>query len=209
MKYTLTIEADNPEELREVTEKLTGRADTPSAVTEPTPTITETPVVEETKSDDTEPQVDVDGMPYDPEIHSTPASTKADGTWKVRKGKADEAKAAQQAFKAQGGNITPPVIEETREVPTGLPQAETKAAPSLPGSENIPVNEPVNIETLFEKATELFQAQSIDANGLGDIYEKHVGTRDAAKATELFGTNETARANAYADLVAIETDEHS
>lgn len=208
MKYTLTIESDSAEDIRSVTEKLTGRADTTVApATETVATTTTTaPAAEETKTAPTgDVAVDGIGMPYDDAIHASPPSFKSDGSWKVKKGQADAAKTAIAAFKAAGGNVTPPVIEQPVAAPSGMPGTETKTAPvGMPGAAPIPAAEPVALDVVMAKWTGLMESGALSAERATEICVQVTGNADATTHYPTFQTNETARAALYAELNAIE-----
>ena len=206
MKHTLTIEG-TAEEVRDALDKLTGRADTTTTtVTTAAPsTPAPAPTVEETKTAPTEGgTVDSIGMPYDDDIHASPPSFKSDGTWKVARGKAEEAKTAVAAFKASGGNITPPVIEQPT-APTNMPVAETKSETTgMPGVAPTPPVEIVALDTVMAKWTDLMESGALSAERATEICVKITGSTDAKTHYPTFQTNETARAALYAELNAIE-----
>ena len=158
----------------------------------------ETPAVETdtTEADATAEQrsdadVDSDGMPYNAVVHTETRSTNADGTWKARRGKSEEAKAARAAFKAGGGTEEAPEIEVE----------ETKAAvmPGLPGTEALPADapEPVSWDMLVEAITSATKSGSITQDALMALYTEHGGSDPAAELQ----TNETKRAAMYAALI--------
>ena len=131
---------------------------------------------------------DADGMPYDPSVHADPPSTTADGRWRAKRGKADEAKAARAAFKAAGaGEEAPDVTDAPAPAPTGMPGMPA-AAPA-----------PVSMDDLMGKVTEVLQAGKIEQSALVKMYEKHSGVA-AVECYPVFEANETARANMLAAL---------
>jgi len=155
----------------------------------------ETPAAATIEADATAEQrsdadVDSDGMPYNAVVHTETRATNADGTWKARRGKSDEAKAARAAFKAGGGTEEAPEIEVE----------ETKAAvmPGLPGTEALPADapEPVSWDMLVEAITSATKSGSITQDALMTLYTQHGGPDPAAELQ----TNETARAAMYAAL---------
>ena len=155
----------------------------------------ETPAAATIEADATAEQrsdadVDSDGMPYNAVVHTETRSTNADGTWKARRGKSEEAKAARAAFKAGGGTEEAPEIEVE----------ETKAAvmPGLPGTEALPVDapEPVSWDMLVEAITSATKSGSITQDALMALYTEHGGPDPAAELQ----TNETKRAAMYAAL---------
>ena len=177
-KLQLIYSFDSEEEMREhLAVETRAAAPTAPAGDDPAPT----------KAD-----VDVDGMPYDEAVHSDPPQFKADGTWRAKRGKADEEKEARAAFKAGGGDIEPPAA---------LPTAAAPAAPTLPGAVALPADAPapVSFDTLVKAITDAMNSGKIDQAGLGPLYAKHGGA-DPAKTLE---TSETARAAMLADLQAL------
>ena len=146
--------------------------------------------VDATAEQRSDADVDSDGMPYNAVVHTETRSTNADGTWKARRGKSEEAKAARAAFKAGGGTEEAPEIEVE----------ETKAAvmPGLPGTEALPVDapDPVSWDMLVEAITSATKSGSITQDGLMTLYTEHGGPDPAAELQ----TNETARAAMYAAL---------
>ena len=207
MKHTLTIEG-TADEIRTALDNLTGRNDAPAQTTTAPATEQPAPAVDETKAAPTgDAAVDESGMPYNASIHASPPSTKTDGTWKVKKGQAEAAKAALAAFKASGGGVTPPVIEQPDAAPTGMPGTETKAAPTgMPGAAPIPTAEPVALDVVMAKWTGLMESGALSAERATEICVKVTGNTDATTHYPTFQTNETARAALYAELNAIEAD---
>jgi hypothetical protein len=203
MKYTLTIETDNEDELRSVTERLSGAPTTKS--TAKTETKPEAPKTEaETKSDEASeiPDVDASGFPYDPELHHE--TFKANGEWKVKKGQADADKEARAAWKAQGGNVEAPEIEETVETKTEAPKMP--GMPTQNAEKTIPASKPVSIDEVFAKIGEMFEAKTVDEVTVTGLYTKITGTANADEHYELFSTNETMRSQLMAELEQIELD---
>lgn len=157
------------------------------------------PEVETAQSADA---LDGDGMPYDAAVHSDPPSFTADGMWRAKRGKGDEAKAARAAFKARGGNI---------EAPADLP---TEPAPALamPGmpvvKAALPVDapEPIGLDRVIEKISGMITRGLISEQTLAGLYTKHSGAADPAASFAVFNTNETARANLFGDLCQIEPE---
>jgi len=102
-------------------------------VTPPSPAPVEAAAAAPAPVSNTAPQpaadVDDDGMPYDPEIHASTKTKTQDGKWKSRPGKADEAKAAREAFLSAGGNVTPP---------TNLPDTPVAEAAAAPAPQETP-----------------------------------------------------------------------
>lgn len=195
MKYTLTITADTEDEIRGIIDNITRGVSTPTVPT--------SPVVEEsveTREDDGETPVDSDGMPFDPEIFSAPDAFKEDGTWRVKRGKAEEAKAAREAFLSAGGDVTPPVVEEsveTREDDGGLPGMEDETG--LPGMED-ETPEPVSLEVVVKCVNDAV-SHGVAVETLTNLYIEATGTR-GKPAMDILKTNESARAKLRDLLVA-------
>lgn len=189
MKLHLTYEFESEDELRAHLGAETENRAAPAVVV--------TPVTDEADADvdtdgPTRNDTDADGMPYDEEIHSDPPQFTADGLWRARRGKADEAKAARAAFKAGGGDFEGPAELPGMELP-GL------ELPGLPAS----APEPVSLDRMIEKINVMLTRNLIDSPTLESLYEKHSGV-SAKEAFGVFQTNETARANLVAALVTIE-----
>lgn len=158
------------------------------AVAEAARTVADAPVAEPTITDN----VDKDGLPYDPEIHATPKSQTADGLWRAKRGKADEANAARDAFKAAGGAVVAPVVT---------------AMPGMPGA-TAPVTapraaEPISYDKLIDKTVGMMQRSKIDADGVMKLYGE-VGIIDPASLE----TNESQRAALFGKLCEIEPELH-
>lgn len=141
----------------------------------------------------TRDDTDGDGMPYNADFHADPPSTTADGLWRAKRGKADEAKAARAAFKAGGGDITPPPAPEE---PVTMPGAAT-----LPDD----APEPIDLGRVIEKITGMIKRQAVSESDLAPMYAKHSGVT-AEQSFGVFQTNETARANLFAALCEIEPE---
>lgn len=141
----------------------------------------------------TRDDTDGDGMPYNADFHADPPSVTADGLWRAKRGKADEAKAARAAFKAGGGDITPPQAP-----------AETL---TMPGAATLPDDapEPVELGRVIEKITGMIKRQSITEGDLAPMYAAHSGVA-AEQSFGVFQTNETARANLFSALCEIEPE---
>lgn len=163
---------------------------------------TGTPAAKPETNDDatTRSDTDADGMPYNEAVHSDPPAFTADGLWRARRGKADEAKAARAAFKAGGGDVTPPADVQTRtEEPAAAPAAPV-AAPAAPAA--APVAEaqpPVTLEAVYGKATEMLESGNIDGAGLRALYKETTGVDGSddeipTLAGAVLQVNETARA---------------
>jgi len=139
---------------------------------------------------------DKDGMLYDDALHSSNRAVNADGTWKARKGMAQQAKDARAAFKAGGGNVNAPeVTEEPTAMPgmtgmTGMPATKTDDAP-----------EPVTLNQLITKSSGMLTRAMIDHDGIGKLYAK-LGITDS----NVFATNESLRAAMFNELCVIEPE---
>ena len=168
-------------------------------------------------------EVDVDGMPYDPEIHASTKTKTQDGKWKSRQGKADEAKAAREAFLSAGGNVTPPTnlpdtpVAESAVAPAAqvAPAAEAPAATAgevvqMPGAfpaPTLPASAPADItyEKVGEKLMGMIRRGSLDQNTQYPDLLKKVGVPLDDPNTPL--QNDPAlRAALYAELCAIEPE---
>jgi len=195
-KFHVTMEFNSEEEM---IRHFSGKAETRATETADDP-------VEQTNDSD----VDSDGMPYDPDLHTETKAVNADGTWKARRGKADEAKAAREAFKAAGADVTPPAtVVETTIAPTApaMPGSAIKPAATMPwGAGAAPAPAPVSFDRVFSKLTGMFEAGKIDSPTALRFYEKSAGTLDAAEAANIYQTNETARASLFKLLCEIEPE---
>lgn len=163
--------------------------------TAPTPAADDGTLTATTEFVQSRMQVDGDGMPYDPDLHSSPASLKDDGTWRVKRGKAREEAEARAAFKAAGGDEEPPA---------NLPSEPAAVAPTLPGADALPepMAPPVSFEKLAQKLSGLLQTGKLSRERMSALYAQHGGTDPA----NTLAADETARAALYADLVQIEPD---
>jgi hypothetical protein len=198
-KYQIIITADDPNELREIADKLSGRAAEP-ADTRQLDMLDDNSVTSDTPSEKTdtttkgdvqhasEDATDVDGMPFNAEYHQSPPVFKSDGTWTVKRGKATEAKAARSAFKAGGGSVEAPVVEPE-------PEIETKSDDAMPGMvmvAEIEPREPITRDDVFVKVTEMMKAGKITAQSITPIYTEITGETERSAVFAHFGVNETA-----------------
>lgn len=149
--------------------------------------------------------LDGDGMPYDAAVHSDPPSFTADGLWRAKRGKGEEAKAARAAFKARGGNVEAPADLPTEPAPAlampgmpGMPSAKSALPADAP--------EPIGLDRVIEKISGMITRGQINEQALAGLYTKHSGAADPAASFAVFNTNETARANLFADLCQIEPE---
>jgi hypothetical protein len=208
MKLQLTYQFDSEDELRAHlgTETRTVAVEAPAPVIPAAP-IAAAPVVpaapapveapaEEVRSAS---DVDGDGMPYDAAVHSDPPSFTADGLWRAKRGKGDEAKAARAAFKAKGGNVAAPAA-----LPTGMPGMP--AVPGMPTALPADAPEPVSLDRVIEKITGMMTRAKLTEQVLAGLYLKHSGVTDPAQSFGVFNTNESARANLYGELCEIEPE---
>lgn len=149
--------------------------------------------------------LDGDQMPYDAAVHSDPPSFTADGLWRAKRGKGEEAKAARAAFKARGGAVAAPA-----DLPTEAAPAMT--LPGMPGMPSVkaalPVDapEPIGLDRVIEKISGMITRGQITEQTLAGLYVKHSGAADPAASFNVFNTNETARANLFGDLCQIEPE---
>lgn len=208
MKVQLTYYFDNEEEVRtHLTGKERAAAPAPTHVSaQPETAQLEARAAEpETEDAVSADAVDGDGMPYDAAVHSDPPSFTADGLWRSKRGKGDEAKAARAAFKARGGNVA---------APTDLPTepAPALAMPGMPGMPSaksaLPVDapEPIGLDRVIEKISGMITRGQINEQTLAGLYVKHSGANDPAASFAVFNTNETARANLFGDLCQIDPE---
>lgn len=190
-KITVTYQFEDEDEMRAHFGGEVRSVIAPAPVAEPersAPAPVAAPVAEEEDDSDT----DADGMPYDPDIHSTPKAKTAEGIWRAKRGKAPEAAAARADFKASGGNVTPPEVEEEEvEVEKTAPQM-----PAMFGAAKA-VAAPVDRDTVVSKAIDLVERGIVaDFQGLC----ASIGLTDP----NVIDTNETMRAALYAKLVEAE-----
>lgn len=175
-KIHVTYEFDSEDELR-AHFGVDRAANAPSAAPEPT-----------VSAD----ALDADGMPYDGAVHADPPSHTADGRWRAKRGKADEAKAAREAFLAKGGAVTPPA-DLPPEPPLASPVA-VSGVPGIPGMAALPPSapEPVTIERLYAAISEAMTANP--ALDMRAVYQEYAGTTDMAALGNVLNTNESVRA---------------
>lgn len=133
--------------------------------------------------------VDVDGFPYDAELHAETRAVNADGRWKVKRGKAEAEAAARAAFKAAGATVAdaaPPVA--------AMPVAE--AAPALPGLPTAAVaRAPVSLDDLVKRIQGGMASGKVSLDDLSGFYAK-AGNSDP----NAYATNETLRAALWSVL---------
>jgi hypothetical protein len=214
MKYVITIEADSPEELREITDLLSGRAAEPAeTTTAPAPEVKSAPegtliaegtVIEtETREDEGDAAVDADGMPWNGDYHSDSRAVNADGTWKARRGKSEEAKAARAAFKAGGGNESAPDVSE-RSTPaedTGLPGADEDGG--LPGAEETVDEREFSLAQVVTMAKAALTEGKTDNAGIQGLYIKASGADTAQAAFEVFKEDAASRLRLVQEIEAL------
>jgi hypothetical protein len=190
-RITINVDCETPEEARSVIDKIMNRSDAaPVAKKEAPAAAPSTPAEPETVEIDPN-RVDSEGMPFDPEIHSSPEHTNQDGTWRAKRGKAGAEKEARAAFKASGGAIDPPAVEEPAAAPVpGMPGVSAAKTEDLP---------PVSLEEVIQKATALFNGGRIDGPKLTDLYRECSGVTPE-ESMGVFETNETARRKLWDEL---------
>lgn len=133
--------------------------------------------------------VDCHGMLWDAEIHSDPPSIVSDGSWRTRRGKKDEHKAAIAHHRAQ--QLLTPDAEATDDTPQ--PAAE---APAIPP-------EPISYVNMARRFTAMLQAGTLPV-GYEQIY-----TDLGVTLTDL-QTNQTAIARLWHYMDGIdEAQDHS
>jgi hypothetical protein len=155
--------------------------------------VTAAPTATATAEPEITANTDADGLPYDPEIHATPKSVTADGLWRAKRGKADEANQARAAFKASGGAVVAPVIADepvaTAPVMPGMPVVAARAP------------EPITYDKLIDKTMGMMERGKIDSDAVVKLYGV-VGLADPA----VLETNESMRAALFAKLCEIEPE---
>lgn len=201
----ITFEYDDPKEARAHFDMITG--DVKSAPVTEAPAASPAPAAttetKEAEAPATVDGVDVHGMPHDPSIHQKDGAKKADGSWKAAKGKADEAKAALDAFRAAGGNVTPPetsTAPATGGMPSGMPAAG--GMPSAQKAADMPA--PVSQAKVEEKIIGMFQRGTLDNDKYVELLTKHgINLEDPSSSLQ---TNESLRAALFGDCCAIEPE---
>ena len=124
---------------------------------------------------------DAQGMPYDPELHTTTKTLNADGTWKALRGKAEEAKAARAEFLARGGadaaasgapDPAPAAAPAVAVMPgTEAAPAPAPAAGGMPGMPGVEARE-VSMDELVQKTTELMTSGVLSKDALRGHYQE-------------------------------------
>ncbi len=155
-QITITINCENPEEARSILNKLENRA---------------APASTPTKQDYSN-LTDSEGMPFNPEVHTAPDNFNKDGTWRAIRGKGEEAKAARAAWKAAGGNVTPPPVSQTPP-PPGVQTApgvevKTEAPPPLLPQQT----EPPTLAEVMSKVKSVIDQELISNEDLIKVYEE-------------------------------------
>ncbi len=161
-QITITINCENPEEARSILDKLENRA-------APTPA-----------NQDYSNLTDSDGMPFNPEVHTAPDNFNKDGTWRAIRGKGEEAKAARAAWKAAGGNVTPPPVSETPPAPVSEtpPAPGVQAAPGVEARTEAPPpllpqqTEPPTLAEVMSKVKSVIDQELISNEDLIKVYEE-------------------------------------
>lgn len=119
MKFTLTIEGDNQQDLNTIAAALAGVqtvnvvSDEPPLTDdeehEPTPEAETPEAVEDATEDEA---LDSNGFPWDERIHASTRSKNKDGTWKYRRGISDEVKKEVET-ELKGDTPTPTPVVDT------------------------------------------------------------------------------------------------
>lgn len=196
-KITVTYEFDNEDELRahfgadavvRAAPVATPSTPTPPAP-EPAPEPEPEPVPVAAEPEVTD-EVDADGMPWDPEFHATPKSFVGKGLWRAKRGKKDEADAERAKFKAAGGAVTAPVVEEAPVATATMP------APAVMPSVS---SEPVSMDEVAQKTHDLMEAKVLSMEQYTDTL-----TLVGASSADDLTTNETMRAAYYDKIIALE-----
>lgn len=141
------------------------------------------PVTETGEVVDTSRAVDSEGFPYDPELHAETRAVNADGTWKVKRGKAEAAAAARAAFKAKGGAEPAPAAAPAAALPVA---ATTTAMPGMPPAAQ--TRAPISLDALVQRIVAGMGANKISNESLTALYAE-AGENDP----NAYSTNETAR----------------
>ena len=193
MKLQLTYNFETPEQLiahlQSVTGKIAAAPTTTLVAPIATPVAPVAPQTEETVT----ASVDKDGLPWNPEYHSDPKSFNDDGTWRSKRGKAEEAKKARAAFMAKGGAVVAPVM------PT-MPVAAAPAMPTMPVAAPV-LPAPISYDKLITKVTSMMQRGVVDGGAVVAMYAQ-AGFPDPT----VYETNETARRALYDVLLSREAD---
>ena len=198
-KITITVECEDADDARSVIDQLTGRSDAAVTTATPAAPAEKTEVKEAVDPDDA--AVDSIGMPHNEDYHASSRAVNADGTWKARRGKTEQAKEAAAAFKAAGGNVTAPATDAA----PGLPGTKADdAAPGLPGADAIPPAEPVTMADFTAKATAVLKSGKITNEEIIEMYHEVTGQTDTNEAVKMFQTNESMRRAAVEELTEIE-----
>lgn len=204
----ITIETDDIAEARSLLDALEARSAPPPPFKPAGRAITDSP---ETREPEPEPEeqttggdadLDVHGMAWDEDLHASDRSQNKDGSWKVRKGKADEAKAAIAAHKAAGGNVTPPA-----DLPAsggGLPGAAAAPSGGLPGAKAADMPPPISQAKLEEKIVGMMNRGNLSGEAYTALLTRH--NVDLSNPTAATSTNESLRAALYADCLTIEPE---
>jgi hypothetical protein len=202
----ITIKIDDPEEAIRVLSTMTTRGSSPtSTVAEPTAE----PTGEATITGTEVPEVDANGMPWDPDIHAATKSKKADGTWVARRGKSEEAAAALAAFKAGGAGVeppadVPPAAEEPTAAPvTGMPNASAPVAGMPTATAPADMPPPVTNEQMIENVTRLMSSGKLSQEDYAEILTRH-GV-DLSDPAGYLATRESVRVLVNNDFLSFDT----
>ena len=199
----ITIATDDIGEARMLLDALDDRSGTPAPA--PTGDVVSTSGDGADQVDDNE--VDSNGMKWNADIHTSTRAQNADGSWKARKGKAQEAKDAVAAFKASGGNVEPPADVPTQEpaMPAagGMPAAQRDMPPPISQAMlEEKIIGMINRGTLLQDPEAAIGAAA--ANTYQGLLDAHQVSRD--DPTSVLSTNETLRAAIYAACCQIEPE---
>lgn len=149
----ITFDPNNPEDVAAVQAFLGGTTET-AAPAKPVSNGNISDSSEDRVDPNDIPTVDCHGMEWNPEIHAETKALNNDGSWKVRRGKTAEAKAAIADFEKQQVQETRAASEEPA-TPTGMPGV------TMPSPEpEIP--EPViEFQQLVERFTGMMESGAI------------------------------------------------
>ena len=211
----ITIETDDINEARSLLDALETR-DAPATTTPVGVPLIQTHAPDEPGAR----EVDANGMEWSEDLHSGNKATNADGSWKARKGMAQQAKDALAAHKAGGGNITPPADTgmPTADVTGGMPNAgATGGMPTadVTGARAEDMPPPITQAKLEEKILGMIGRGTLQqdataaigaapANTYQGLLDRHQISR--ADPSSVLTTNETLRAQVYASCCEIEPE---
>jgi hypothetical protein len=137
--------------------------------------------------------VDVHGMTWSEHVHASTKTQNADGSWKAKKGFAEQAKAAVAAHKAAGGN---------QPAPADLPATGMPAAGGMPAA--TPEVPPISQDMIEQKLMGMMQRGVLPDDMYGQLLDKHAINRQDPGA--VLSTNESLRAALYASCCELEPE---